>query len=119
MHRRLSVFLCALLLVVLAAAVPAAAAAPERGPRDLSRVFSFFSWDQVIPDLAAVFHPRMQNVTANAVQPYCYSTEGKCQNAQRAASGTKSACYKSGTQWCYDLFLPGEPGGRLPPIQGD
>jgi hypothetical protein len=35
---------------------------------------------------------------------YCYDSRNACDNAQRAASGTKSSCYKSGTQYCYDLF---------------
>jgi hypothetical protein len=117
MRRRLSALLPALLLVLLAAAAPAAAGAPERRPLDLSRALSF-SWDQVFPDLAALFHPRLQSVSADAIQPYCFTTEDKCTDSQKQAAGTKSGCYKSGKLWCYDLFLPGEPGGRLPPIQG-
>jgi hypothetical protein len=98
MRQRFAVLVPVVLLVLAAAAVPAGAA--PGGVCTLS-----LPWQE-----AAV---------AGGSKTYCYNSKADCDNAQKQASGTKSACYYDSTkkQYCYDLFfaaadeVPVEPPG--------
>jgi len=99
MRYRFAVLVGVLLLSVLAA-LPAGAAPGVSSPAACAKVASSV--------------PLWLDAVATKVT-YCYDTRAACDNAQKQASGTKSACYKSGNQYCYDLFPTAADPGPVEP----
>jgi len=57
---------------------------------------------------AASLAPLWLQTVAPAAVTYCYDSKAACDNAQKQASGTKSACYydKKKGKYCFDLYPP-------------
>jgi hypothetical protein len=111
-RHRLTV-LVPVVLLALAAAVPAGAALAQTQATPANCAL-------ITPAAATLTLPWQEMVVAGGSKTYCYNSKADCDNAQKQASGTKSACYYDSTkkQYCYDLFFaaaedpdPVEPPG--------